>query len=443
MEYTQLTLDDYIQCKNDIKNNLGTIVKSFVRIGWLLTRIDKSGAYKNDGYSTISEFAQDEYGMNKSGTSRFMKIYEKYSVPGDTPELRDEYKDFNQSQLTEMLQIPEEDHEMLRPEGNKEDFRELKRFNKENDSNPENLWSWKEAKDPEEKLNVTIQEFFRENKEILNDLYGKNLSAEEFAEEICPSGSRSYRKGTVFLMFYTLDQGIMLKIFGETLKKITYQEFADRTKQIFDAAAAGEGTWDNYFGRDISKANDSPEDSIADHSGEDTAMVPEQNMGIPEQAQLNAGRKDDITGQDDQIPGQDNIQNHPEYMPETKVAPAQRTEEQKYNDRQTRLDRESKKKLQEKEDQEKMQHLPSDEPKKTRQIRMASSYYDDILSGNMTFWFCKDDHFQVGDIIDLMEFTEGRHTGRSIQTEITYILNDYTGLEDGYCILSIKATGAI
>ena len=48
MEYTQLTLDDYIQCKNDIKNNLGTIVKSFVRIGWLLTRIDKSGAYKND-----------------------------------------------------------------------------------------------------------------------------------------------------------------------------------------------------------------------------------------------------------------------------------------------------------------------------------------------------------------------------------------------------------
>ena len=116
MEYTQLTLDDYIQCKNDIKNNLGTIVKSFVRIGWLLTRIDKSGAYKNDGYSTISEFAQDEYGMNKSGTSRFMKIYEKYSVPGDTPELRDEYKDFNQSQLTEMLQIPEEDHEMLRPE---------------------------------------------------------------------------------------------------------------------------------------------------------------------------------------------------------------------------------------------------------------------------------------------------------------------------------------
>ena len=355
MEYTQLTLDDYIQCKNDIKNNLGTIVKSFVRIGWLLTRIDKSGAYKNDGYSTISEFAQAEYGMNKSGTSRFMKIYEKYSVPGDTPELRDEYKDFNQSQLTEMLQIPEEDYEMLRPEGNKEDFRELKRFNKENDSNPENLWSWKEAKTPEEKLKAAIQEFFRENKEILNDLYGKNLSVEEFAEEICPSGSRSYRKGTVFLMFYTLEQGVMVKIFGEAPAKMTYQELTEHIKQIFDAAAAGERTWDNYFG----ERNAEPSKTLgkADHSGEDTAMVLGQNMEIPEQAQPNMGQEDDISGQDDQIPGQDNIQNHPEYMPEPKVAPAQRTEEQKYNDRQARLDRESKKKLQEQEDKEKMQHL--------------------------------------------------------------------------------------
>ena len=34
MEYMQLSMDDYIQSKNEIKQELGGIVKSFVRIGW-------------------------------------------------------------------------------------------------------------------------------------------------------------------------------------------------------------------------------------------------------------------------------------------------------------------------------------------------------------------------------------------------------------------------
>ena len=44
MEYMQLSMDDYIQSKNEIKQELGGIVKSFVRIGWQLTRINKSEA---------------------------------------------------------------------------------------------------------------------------------------------------------------------------------------------------------------------------------------------------------------------------------------------------------------------------------------------------------------------------------------------------------------
>ncbi len=410
MEYMQLSLDDYIQCKNDIKNNLGTIVKSFVRIGWQLSRIDKSGAYKNDGYNTIAEFAKAEYGMSATGTSRFIRVYEKYSVPGDTPELRDEYKDYNRSQLEEMLQIPEEDHEMIRPEAHKEDIRELNRFNRENESNPDNLLDWKNAKTTEEKIQATIYEFWHDNRDAMNTFFGADMEMKDLAELISPSGSRSYRKGTVFLMFYGLDTGILVKVFGDEPIKMTYQEFTDRTIQIFEGAA-GDHAWETCFG-EVVKSN----------KIEQTEQLQEQG---------------------DQIPGQDRIQNHPEYMPEPEIAPAQKNEEQKYNKQQARIDRETKKKLQEQGDQEKMEHLPSDEPKKTKQLRMAASYYDDVLSGKMSFWFCKNDNFHVGDSLDLMEFKEGRHTGRNIQTEITYILEDYTGLEDGYCILAIKVTGAI
>ena len=410
MEYMQLSLDDYIQCKNDIKNNLGTIVKSFVRIGWQLSRIDKSGAYKNDGYNSIAEFAKAEYGMSATGTSRFIRVYEKYSVPGDTPELRDEYKDYNRSQLEEMLQIPEEDHEMIRPEAHKEDIRELNRFNKENESSPDNLLDWKNAQTTEEKIQATIYEFWHDNRETMNTFFGSDMEMKDLAELLSPSGSRSYRKGTVFLMFYNLDTEILVKVFGDDPVKMTYKEFADRTRQIFEGAA-GDRAWETCFG-----------EAVESNKIEQTEQLQEQ---------------------EDQIPGQDRIQNHPEYMPAPEIAPAQKTEEQKYNEQQSKIDRETKKKLQEQEDQKKMEHLPSDEPKKIKQLRMASTYYDEIVSGRMTFWFCKNDNFHSGDYMELMEFKEGRHTGRTIQTEITYILDDYTGLEDGYCILAIKVTGAI
>lgn len=221
-------------------------------------------------------------------------------------------------------------------------------------------------------------------------------------------------------MFYSLEAGIMVKIFGDDPRKMSYQEFTEYTKMLFDDMA--EHTWEHYFGTPEKSQSEETENETF----EDCEIKTDENIVDP-----------------DQIPGQDNIKNHPEYMPKPEIAPAQKTEEQKYNEQQARIDRETKKKLQEQEDQEKMEHLPSDEPKKTKQLRMAASYYDDVLSGKMSFWFCKNDNFHVGDSLDLMEFKEGRHTGRNIQTEITYILEDYTGLEDGYCILAIKVTGAI
>ena len=227
MEYMQLSMDDYIQSKNEIKQELGGIVKSFVRIGWQLTRINKSEAYKHDGYNTIAEFAKAEYGMNASGVSRFMKVYEKYSVSGDTPELQEQYKDFEFNKLVEMLQLPEEDQQIFKPTDKREDIRELKDFNKENENNPMNLLDWKSAQSTEDKLRATIQEFFREKHGVLNTLYSSEAyqtgNIKEMSQIINPGDSMSYRKGTVFLMFHQED--ITVKIFNGEMKNISWEQF--------------------------------------------------------------------------------------------------------------------------------------------------------------------------------------------------------------------------
>ena len=361
MEYMQLSMDDYIQSKNEIKQELGGIVKSFVRIGWQLTRINKSEAYKHDGYSTIAEFAKAEYGMNPSGVSRFMNVYERYSIPGDTPELQEQYKDFKFAQLTEMLQLPEEDRQIFHAEDKREDIRELKDFNKENENNPMNLLDWKSAQSTEDKLKATIQEFFHEKQGVLNTLYSSEAyqtgNIKEMSQIINPGDSMSYRKGTAFLMLHQED--ITVKIFNGEMKNITWEQFFTYTQEIFAEAAAGNRTYENYFGiteeasaepekKEISPTTEQsvrPEPKIAPAQPEPTKEPVEkvdnsvdkcQKTAVEEKEELrteNTSQEPDFqtpesepeniekcqetaqTESEPQIPGQDNIQNHPEYMP--------------------------------------------------------------------------------------------------------------------------------
>nr|DAM70332.1 MAG TPA: Protein of unknown function (DUF3102) [Caudoviricetes sp.] len=375
MEYMQLSMDDYIQSKNEIKQELGGIVKSFVRIGWQLTRIDKSGAYKHDGYNTIAEFARTEYGMNPSGVSRFMKVYEKYSVPGDTPELQEQYMEFKFNNLVEMLQLPEEDQQIFHPEDKREDIRELKDFNKENESNPMNLLDWKSAQSTEDKLHATIQEFFREKTGILNALYSSEAyqseNIKEMAQIVNPGDSMSYRKGTVFLMFHQED--ITVKIFNGEMRNISWDQFFTYTWEIFAEAAAGAKTYENYFGipeethdstpKEIPKPAPKPvsnpipehdvhpeseiasaqqpesvenvEKTVDNHEKSQKTAVPEKEDSVPgnpkaephsetPESQIENIEKSQETAlpePEPQIPGQDSIKNHPEYMPEPEEQP--------------------------------------------------------------------------------------------------------------------------
>ncbi|MEZ3486940.1 MAG: DUF3850 domain-containing protein [Lachnospiraceae bacterium] len=131
---------------------------------------------------------------------------------------------------------------------------------------------------------------------------------------------------------------------------------------------------------------------------------------------------------------------------------AEKTEEQRYSEEQDRIDRKTRKRLREMEDEEKMKHLPSDrrdakEPQdkqeagsRTHKMRLTVRYFDAVCNGSKSFELRKNDReYKVGDILEMEEYGGGGvGTGRAVKAVITYILEGYTGLEDGYCILSIK-----
>lgn len=117
---------------------------------------------------------------------------------------------------------------------------------------------------------------------------------------------------------------------------------------------------------------------------------------------------------------------------------AEKTEQQRYDEEQAAIDRETKRKLQEREQEEKMQHLPSDDKKKT--IRLSCDAFDRIRNKTQTFLIVKSTEISEGSTIIAMEFSEGRATGEQMQLRVNHLEDSSTSsaLVDGYCVIGIE-----
>ena len=80
MEYVQMTLDDWLTAKERLKQELIKAQQSFVRIGYMLRKIDDQKLYEQDGYKSIAEFARSEYGLDAPTVSKFININKRYSM---------------------------------------------------------------------------------------------------------------------------------------------------------------------------------------------------------------------------------------------------------------------------------------------------------------------------------------------------------------------------
>lgn len=211
---------------------------------------------------------------------------------------------------------------------------------------------------------------------------------------------------------------------------------------------------------DVQQSDDTPLSYHGDVIGEEEQQVSESDTGENEAAEFTG-----MNPPEEPKPGNDYETPHPEgitsicyscteyetcnvktgtctscdqYKNRTE---ANKTDEQRYSEEQDRIDRETARKLREQADEEKLSSLPSDagDGQQVHQIRIAATYFEDAASGKKPFELRKNDrHYKEGDILEMMEFKDGRNTGRMIKALVTYLLEEYTGLEDGYCIMGTK-----
>ena len=286
MEYVQMTLNDWMSLKGKLEEELRGAAASFVRIGFYLREIEESEGYKNDGSATLAEWAKDNYGLSASAVSRFMAINRKYSIDGYSDQLRLEYSQYGSAKLSEMLALPDSDLEMVSPEMKREDIREIKKFNKE--AAKEEAKAEEPAADQREEPHEEhheeqapqaaaapelpdvlqehkwIIEFFRENKEIMNDLYSSKAYAEGnvdgMKEIVNPSGARTYRHRMT--MVSMMDARIMVKVFPKSPAPMSWGGFFQIAADIFGEKIEGKNTYRNVFGEKETKSTAEKPESV-------------------------------------------------------------------------------------------------------------------------------------------------------------------------------------
>lgn len=119
---------------------------------------------------------------------------------------------------------------------------------------------------------------------------------------------------------------------------------------------------------------------------------------------------------------------------------AQKTDEERYNEEQAAIDRETQKKLREMQQEEKMQHLPSDE-RKEKTIRVSPDKMKAVAINHIRpYMILKNDDYREGDTVKLIEFAEGRATGNTADMKIICMDDDTTSsaLEEGYCVIALQ-----
>lgn len=184
---------DYKEFKSSLDFEIKSNAEGFVRIGYLLKVARDTNILEESGYKTVAEFAQAEYGLTKDVVSRFIAINDRYSVDGYSEKLLEKYEGYGVAKLQEMLTLPDEVIEEIKPSLTKREILDIKKeIAEEEKITPVEIAieaaapaAVKDEKDytPTERI---WKEFFHENRELYKAL-GKDLTfmamyTETFAE---------------------------------------------------------------------------------------------------------------------------------------------------------------------------------------------------------------------------------------------------------------------
>ena len=237
------TIMNYEQLKTELNEELSRTANSFVRIGYLLKLArDDRHILDGSGYSDVNEFAQKEYGLDKTQVSRFIRINDRFSIDGNSTKLLPQYEEYGSTKLSIMLTLPDEINEEISPEMSKSDIQAIKEdYDEEQKITPIELACEETPQDePDEFIALVVKHLNDEHTEaaeLMNEsiqLAKKHeieVEPEDIKENYMPDGDKIYNiriEGQGRFMISMKEDGITITNMRDPANKtpLTWEEFA-------------------------------------------------------------------------------------------------------------------------------------------------------------------------------------------------------------------------
>lgn len=359
---------DIVECKKSYKEfkaeldaEMNRVANGFVRIGYALKVARDTSILYESGYTSVVAFAAGEYNLDKSQVSRFIAINDKFSEGGYSDRIEEQYAAFGYAKLSLMLNLPDEVNELLTPDLSKADVKAIKAEIDEEQKTTdielmieqqEHLQEHPEQQE-ENMLVKAVKSRLHDAPEMYGELFdviGQPHSVRDVSEIFCPGESkvdmvRIPGMGRLMVSYKGPDKNIeMVAVRSGEKESYTWQDMENLLNSIMqgnDVAAAWQQVYAEPYPEKAKVAPVQPERSTAkqeqpkpkEKSKVTRAVVPkpepqkepekpllhdvEPSIPKPDpvEPEMQQEPEKEVKDADDQIEGQDSIENHEEWMP--------------------------------------------------------------------------------------------------------------------------------
>lgn len=417
---------NYADFKQTMDSVVEEVEEGFVKIGYLLKVARDTAVLQESGYATVNEFAEKEYGLDKSAVSRFIAINDRFAEGGYAPRLQEQYRGMGRAKLSIMLMLPEWINEEISPDYSKSDIQAIRAEVAEEEKATDLEILMEEREDIYDRLENDLQRVLWKLGQDIPELYCKlwkeymradNVEqlAKEVMEIMAPAGEGMHSArisgiGRLMLSLKGADRDLVLINVRSGEKQGYGWDDVEAAFDLLMGSDSAKESWETVYGAEMPGV--APVQPESRKTSRVSPAVTEENNPAAEQ---------DGT----------NLEKTETEVPE-EIGPEQLPHGTSKGDGISWKEPEEKKEFRE------------ELPKKDAEYRVpiGSNLLKDIRSGQRFLILRTKDPFCVENIIHLFGQKNGEETGIEIDIQITHLIKDHGGLVPGYVAFQFEVIPA-